>query len=99
MKTRKKTNRVKHKANVRAVRKRMAKEGSDPKSIFVVRNGEWFLSEGPDWAISTWTMNKIEATRYPSLSSAKEVAAAAVKAGHRPFGRASEFARGVRVIA
>jgi hypothetical protein len=64
---------------------------------YVVRNGEWFLSEGPSWSVSTWTTIVDHATKYESMAMARLVAKEAVTRGHRPFGRAPEFAKAGRI--
>ena len=63
---------------------------------WVVRNGEWFLCQGPDWAVSTWTTDAVEATRYATRDEAREVVREAKEQGHRPFGRPPQCASAVK---
>jgi hypothetical protein len=63
---------------------------------WVVRNGEWYLSEGPSWAVSTWTTNPRQASTFATRLAAREVATEAVREGHRPFGERPEGAKAVR---
>jgi len=63
---------------------------------WVVRNGDWYLSAGPDWAVSTWVMSAQHATRFEE-DTADEIAREAREQGHRPFGEPPEGARVERI--
>lgn len=65
---------------------------------WAVQNGDWFLSEGPDWSVSTWTSDPRGATRYASREEAANVAAEARAQCHRPFGRTADAAKAVRLV-
>jgi hypothetical protein len=63
---------------------------------WVVRNGDWYLSQGPSWAVSTWSMSLVDATRFEP-DEAYIVAQDARDRGHRPFGEPPSGARVERV--
>jgi hypothetical protein len=63
---------------------------------WVVRNGDWYLSQGPSWAVSTWSMSAVDATRFEQ-DAAYEVAREAREQGRRPFGEPPSGARVERV--
>jgi hypothetical protein len=63
---------------------------------WVVRNGDWYLSEGPGWSVSTWVTDPRHATRFEQ-DAAYEVAKEARERGHRPFGEPPSGARVERV--
>jgi hypothetical protein len=65
---------------------------------WVVQNGDWYLSEGPSWAVSTWVQDVRHASRYQTRLAAREVAAEARKGGWRPFGRAPDATVAARVV-
>lgn len=66
-------------------------------SGWVVRNGDWFLSEGPSWAISTWSTNPHDATTYPTRLAARKIASVCRRSKLlRPFGERPETARADR---
>lgn len=65
-------------------------------SAYVVRNGDWYLSEGPSWAVSTWVQDVRHATKYDSFATARGVVKEAIEHGHRPFGERPETAHAVR---
>jgi hypothetical protein len=62
---------------------------------WVVRNGDWYLSQGPSWAVSTWSMSPVDATRFEQ-DEVYIVAQDARDRGYRPFGRPPSGARAVR---
>ena len=63
---------------------------------WVVRNGDWYLSAGPSWAVSTWSTSPVDATRFEK-DEADGVAKDAREQGHRPFGEPPSGARVERV--
>ena len=63
---------------------------------WVVRNGDWYLSQGPSWSVSTWSMSRVDATLFEQ-DAAYEVAKEARDRGHRPFGEPPSGARVERV--
>ena len=65
-------------------------------SEWVVKNGPWFLSEGPDWSVSTWVTDVRMATKYRTRILARAVALEARANEHRPFGFPAEDAVAVR---
>ena len=64
--------------------------------MWVVRNGDWYLSEGPSWSVSTWSMSPVDATTYATQIAAREVASEARRQGHRPFGGRPEDTKAMR---
>lgn len=63
---------------------------------YVVKNGPWFLCEGPAWSVSTWTQDEREATKYESIDLAQEVVDEAIELDHRPFGCRAFDAKAVK---
>ena len=62
-----------------------------------MRNGDWFLSEGPDWAVSTWVQDVRFASRFRSGATARGVASEARENGCRPFAGKPEDTKAARV--
>ena len=66
---------------------------------WVVKNGDWYLSEGPSWAVSTWVADVRQAASFPTRLAAEQVAVEAIFQGHRPFGCPPDGAKAAKKTA